>query len=151
MLAGSKVTSNYDSPPSDQIDINKLFLIFFLLGGRGGGAFCVVYSKTINRFRFAGGQHYSPSLRLIIIKYRLYTVSSRQFGKQTSATGLFIACWQTCCLNKWLISLMTYCPDEKIWRKLTDWPDNWLTNWLIIKVIQVDNAEISSLLDLRIW
>ena len=46
---------------------------------------------------------------------------------------------------------MTYCPDEKIWRKLTDWPDNWLTNWLIIKVIQVDNAEISSLLDLRIW
>ena len=94
MLAGSKVTSKYDSPPSDQIDINKLFFNFFLLGGRGG-AFCVVYSKTINRFRFAGGQHYSPSLRSIIIKYRLYTVSSRQFGKQTSATGLLIACWQT--------------------------------------------------------
>ena len=38
MLAGSKVTRKYDSPPSDQIDINKLFLIFFfLLGGRGGG------------------------------------------------------------------------------------------------------------------
>ena len=96
MLAGSKVTSKYDSPPSGQIDINKLFLIFFLLGGRGEGAFCVVYSKTINRFRLAGGQYYSPSLRSIIIKYRLYTVSSRQFGKQMSATGLFIACWQTC-------------------------------------------------------
>ena len=40
---------------------------------------------------------------------------------------------------------MTDCSDEKVWRKLTDWPDNWLTNWLIIKVIQVDNAEISSL------
>ena len=93
MLAGSKVTRKYDSPPSDQIDINKLFLIFFFfIGGEGGGAFCVVYSKTINRFRFACGQHYSPSLRSIIIKYRL----SRQFGKQTSATGLFIACWQTC-------------------------------------------------------
>ena len=37
MLAGSKVTSNYDSPPSDQIDINKLFLIFFYWGGGGGG------------------------------------------------------------------------------------------------------------------
>ena len=37
MLAGSKVTRKYDSPPSDQIDMNKLFLIFFLLGGRGGG------------------------------------------------------------------------------------------------------------------
>ena len=46
---------------------------------------------------------------------------------------------------------MTDSPDEKIWRKLTDWTDNWLTNWLIIKVIQVDNAEISSLLDSRIW
>ena len=71
--------------------MNKLFLIFFYSGEGGGGAFCAVYSKTINQCRFAGGQHYSPSLRLIIIKYRLYTVSSRQFGKQTSATGLFIA------------------------------------------------------------
>ena len=40
MLAGSKVTRKYDSPPSDQIDINKLFLIFFFfIGGEGGGGF----------------------------------------------------------------------------------------------------------------
>ena len=37
MLAGSKVTRKYDSPPSDQIDINKLFLIFFFYWGGGGG------------------------------------------------------------------------------------------------------------------
>ena len=40
MLAGSKVTSKYDSPPSDQIDINKLFLIFFFIGGEGGDFLC---------------------------------------------------------------------------------------------------------------
>ena len=43
MLAGSKVTSKYDSPPSDQIDINKLFLIFFFIGGEGGGGLSVWY------------------------------------------------------------------------------------------------------------
>ena len=37
MLAGSKVTRKYDSPPSDQIDMNKLFLFFFYWGGGGGG------------------------------------------------------------------------------------------------------------------
>ena len=46
-------------------------------GGGGGGGLCVVYTKTINLCRFAAGlniHHYSPSLRSIIIKYRLYTV-----------------------------------------------------------------------------
>ena len=43
MLAGSKVTRKYDSPPSDQIDMNKLFLIFFFLLGGGGGGLSVWY------------------------------------------------------------------------------------------------------------
>ena len=43
MLAGSKVTRKYDSPPSDQIDINKLFLIFFFYWGGGGGGLSVWY------------------------------------------------------------------------------------------------------------
>ena len=40
---------------------------------------------------------------------------------------------------------MSDCPYEKFWRKLTDWTDNWLTNWLIINLIRVDDAEKSSL------
>ena len=47
MLAGSKVTSKYDSPPSDQIDICKLFKIFFLLGGGGGLSVWYIVRQSI--------------------------------------------------------------------------------------------------------